>query len=419
VFINLCFNDPMLPFEALPQQNPGVGFSHLKGVKILDLTTSVAGPYATQLLADFCATVIKVEKRDGGDDARAWGPPFLNGESLWFMSMNRNKHSITLDVASESGKQLLLSLLEHADGLVVNMTPRVQNKLGLSYTALKDQFPTLIHASLTGFGLEGARRDFPCYDLIAEGYSGIMDLTGEMHTPPQKVGTPAADLLAGYDLALSIMAALIQRAQSGQGTAIDVSMIASMSRFCSPRIMSYLGSSEVPRRSGGKDSVIAIYQVFDTADAPISLGLGNDAIWHRFWQVVEESEFGQHPNYKDNTARREYRNQIVEKISQILATKGRSHWLELFAENRIPAGPINQVDEITQDAELLKQGFFFQTEGQAGPLPQVGLGIRMGGRSDVLRKAPPVLGQDTDEVLQQWLGMNDTDIQKYKDAGII
>ncbi len=409
----------MLPFEALPQQKPGAGFSHLQGVNILDLTTSVAGPCATQLLADFGATVIKGEKRDGGDDARAWGPPFLNGESLWFMSMNRNKHSMTLDIASEPGRQLLLSLLEKADVLVVNMTPRVQNKLGLSYATLKKQLPKLIHASLTGFGLESARRDFPCYDLIAEGYSGIMDLTGEMNTPAQKVGTPAADLLAGYDLALSIMAALMHRAQTGQGTSIDVSMIASMSRFCGPRIMSYLGSSEVPRRSGGKDSVIAIYQVFDTADAPISLGLGNDAIWHRFWQVVEEPQFGQQPDYKDNTARRKHRTQIVEKISRILATKGRSHWLELFAENRIPAGPINRVDEITQDADLLEQGFFFQTEGPAGPLPQVGLGIRMGGCTDVLRKSPPILGQDTDDILQNWLGMTDADIQKLKDAGTI
>jgi len=409
----------MLPFHALPHQKASKGFSHLQGVKVIDMTTSVAGPYATQLLADFGATVIKVEKPDGGDDARAWGPPFLDGESLWFMSMNRNKHSITLDVTSESGKQVLLRLLEQADVLVVNMTPRVQRKLALSYEALKGSLPQLIHASLTGFGLEGARKDLPCYDLVAEGYSGIMDLTGEIDAPPQKVGTPAADLLAGYDLALGIMAAIMHRTQTGQGTCIDVSMVASMSRFCSPRIMSYLGSSEVPRRSGGKDSVIAIYQVFDTADAPISLGLGNDAIWHRFWKVVEEPEFGQQPNYKDNTARRQYRAQIVDKISNILATKSRSYWLDLFAQHRIPAGPINQIDEITQDPELLEQGLFFQTEGHTGYLPQVGLGIRMDGRSDVLRKAPPILGQDTEDVLRQWLGMTEAEIQKHKEAGTI
>jgi crotonobetainyl-CoA:carnitine CoA-transferase CaiB-like acyl-CoA transferase len=409
----------MQPFNSLPHQTPGAGFSHLKGVKIIDMTTSVAGPYATQLLADFGATVIKVEKRDGGDDARAWGPPFLNGESLWFMSMNRNKHSITLDANTEAGKALLLSLLEQADILVLNMTPRVQSKLGLSYQDLKERLPKLIHASLTGFGLEGSRKDYPCYDLIAEGYSGIMDLTGEADTPPQKVGTPAADLLAGYDLALSVMAALMQRAQTGQGTSIDVSMIASMTRFCSPRIMSYLGSSEVPRRSGGKDSVIAIYQVFDTADSPISLGLGNNAIWQRFWQVVNEPAFGQEPTFKDNTARREYRAEIVQKISAILTTQTRAYWLELFAQNRIPAGPINRVDEITKDAELLAQGFFFQTEGAAGALPQVGLGIRMGERTDVLRRAPPVLGQDTEAVLREWLGMDAIEIQKHKDAGII
>ncbi len=409
----------MLPLNTLPHQGAGSGFSHLAGVKIIDLTTSIAGPYATQLLADFGATVLKIEKPSGGDDARAWGPPFLDGESLWFMSVNRNKHSVTLDVSSPAGKELLLDLIDKADVLVVNMTPRVQEKLGLSYESLKGRAKHLIHASLTGFGLTGERRDLPCYDLIAEGYSGIMDLTGEPDSPAQKVGTPAADLLAGYDLALGIMAALLDRKKTGCGTSIDVSMISSMTRFCSPRIMSYLGSAQVPHRSGGTDSVIAIYQVFDTADRPISLGLGNDAIWQRFWAVVQAPEFGQRKAFCDNSARREHREEIVNKISSILIKHDRAYWLELCAKNRIPAGPINSVDEITQDEDLLEKKFFFQTDSPAGAIPQVGLGIRMGGSDQVLRRAPPKLGQDTQEILQTWLGLGQDDIQKHQDSGTI
>lgn len=409
----------MLPLTNLPHRTVTNGLSHLKDVKILDMTTSIAGPYATQLLADFGATVIKIEKREGGDDARAWGPPFLNNESLWFMSMNRNKHSVTLDASTDAGRELLLGLLDKADVLVLNMTPRVQQKLGLTYEALKTRAPHLIHACLTGFGLTGERCDYPCYDLIAEGYSGIMDLTGEPESAAQKVGTPAADLLAGYDLALGIMAALIDRKKSGRGTSIDVSMVKSMTRFCSPRIMSYLGSGEVPRRSGGKDSVIAIYQVFNTADKPISLGLGNDAIWKRFWDVVQEPEFGERQAYSDNTGRREHRDEIVQKISSILLKKNRADWLDLFADHRIPAGPINRIDEITQDAELIQQGFFFQTDGNTGVIPQVGLGISMDGQEHVFRRSPPQLGQDTIEILKTWLGLTQEEISKHQRAGII
>lgn len=408
----------MLPYESLPITQPGGGFEHLAGVRVVDLTTSIAGPYATQLLADFGASVIKIEKPGTGDDARQWGPPFLQGESLWFMSVNRNKQSVALDVASPEGQAVLMGILKSADVVVVNMTPRVQDKLKLSYSHLREQFPTLIHASLTGYGLSGERRDWACYDLIAEGYSGIMDLTGEAETDAQKVGTPAADLLAGYDLALAIMASLRQRDRTQQGCQIDISMINSMTRFVAPRIMSYLGSGEVPRRTGGKDSVIAIYQVFETADLPLSLGLGNDGIWARFWQAVGDPAFGAQPNYQGNAARREQRAEIVAHISALLATKPRAHWLELFAAHRIPAGPINRVDEITQDPELLAAGFFQRVREGERDIPQVGLGISIDGQSHVLRSLPPTLGQNTKEVLQG-IGLTDSQISALRDKGII
>ena len=408
-----------LPYQHLPKVQASQGFSHFEGIQVLDLSTSVAGPYATQLLADFGATVLKIEKTGTGDDARQWGPPFLNGASLWFLSVNRNKHSMALDVSKPEGFEILLSLLETTDVLVLNMTPRVQEKLGLDYAKLQAKFPRLIHASLTGFGLSGSRSDHPCYDLIAEGYSGIMDLTGERENDPQKVGTPAADMLAGQDLAMAVMAAIHGRSRTGKGSSIDVSMLATMTRFTAPRVVAYLGSAEVPRRSGGKDSVIAIYQVFYTADAQLSLGLGNNAIWKRFWQTVGDPAFAEIPEYSDNAGRRIHRSDIVARIAEVLAKRPRDEWLALFAKNRIPAGPLNQVDEVTKDRDLLAQEFFYTSDSGYGPVPQVGLGITIDGQHHVHRKAPPTLGEDTTSVLRDRLKMSPEQIVKLQQTGIV
>ncbi len=198
-----------LPLCSLPMRS-AAGLDLLTGTKVLDLTSSIAGPYAGQLLADMGATVVKIEKPRTGDDARAWGPPFLHGESLWFMSVNRGKKSVTLDIASPQGREVLRRLVGECDVVLVNLVARSQRKLGLDSATLRALNPRLVHVSLTGFGLQGERADLPCYDLIAEGYSGVMDLTGEAETPPQKVGTPAADMLAGSDAAMAVLAALLR-----------------------------------------------------------------------------------------------------------------------------------------------------------------------------------------------------------------
>lgn len=407
----------MLPFEALPLAEPSRGLPQLAGIRVLDLSTSIAGPYSTQLLADFGATVVKVEKPAGGDDSRQWGPPFLDGQSLWFLSVNRNKQSLALDIASPIGSEVLARMISRADVLVLNMTPRVQDKLGLSWARLKPGNPRLIHASLTGFGLDGERRDHTCYDLIAEGYSGIMDLTGERDGDPQKVGTPAADLLAGQDLAMAVLAALFARHRTGEGTSIDISMLASMTRFTAPRSVSYLGSGEVPRRSGGKDSVIAIYQVFETADGQLSLALGNDAIWHRFWQAVGDPAFAARPEFATNAGRRQNREAIVERISEVLIRRPRDEWVARFAAERIPAGPINRVDEVAKDPQLIEQGLFFQARSSTGRVPQVGLGITIGGERAVLRQAPPALGEGGEAALREWLDIDDASIALLRTSG--
>ena len=363
--------------------------------------------------------VVKVEKPLTGDDSRSWGPPFLNSESLWYLSVNRNKSSIAIDMTLIEGRQLLEKLVSQADVLVTNFLPKVQRKLQVDAAHLHGINPRLIHISLTGFGLEGERSSFSCYDLIAEGYSGVMDMTGEINQDPQKIGTPAADLLAGMDLALATMAALIKRDKDQKGHAIDISMVDSMTRFMTPRLISYLGSGTIPRRDGAKDSVIAIYQVFQTLDEPITLGLGNDAIWKRFWTALNEVDFITDPQYQTNIDRRKHRQMLVSLIQDRLKARPRKYWLELFQENNIPAGPINRLDQISSDPEMLKRGMFYDVPKDGYLIPQVGLGIQMDGQQSFCHKPPPALGEDTSEVLSHWLNMSNEDISQLLNNNII
>ena len=322
--------------------------------------------------------------------------------------MNRNKRSVALDIATTDGLATLHALVRRADVVLTNQIAASQKKLGIDADTLTAMKPDLIHVSISGFGTTGARSHLPCYDLIAEGYSGVMDLTGEPANGPQKVGTPAADLLSGMDAAMAIMAALFERKSSGRSHRIDVSMLESMTRFMGARIVPYLGSGELTRRSGARDSVIAVYQVFETADAPITLGLGNDNLWQRFWAAVGQPEKGRDPARATNVMRREARGEIVAEIQAILRTRPRAHWLERFAADRIPAGPINRIDEISADVELQSRGLFFsirRVDGEGSPVPQVGLGVHVDGSATCYRLPPPRLGEHSDAVIQDWLAV--------------
>ncbi|GAB7551208.1 CaiB/BaiF CoA-transferase family protein [Novosphingobium sp. 11B] len=388
-----------LPVDRLPVAPLGEPFALLTGITVLDLTTSIAGPYATMLLSDFGADIIKVE-RPQGDDARQWGPPFLDGEALWFAAMNRNKRSVVLDLRQERGRADLHDLVRRADVVVTNQPPDIQRKLCLDHASLSQIREDIVHVSITGFGLSGERAELTCYDLIAEGYSGIMDLTGALGGDPQKVGAPAADMLAGHDAAMATLAALFDRQRSGRGRKIDVSLVESMTRFLSCRIATYLGSGEVPTRSGGTDSVIAIYQAFETADLPITLGLGSDPIWKRFWAALGDPDYAARAEYGSNALRRVHREAIVADIQRILLTRTREDWLALFAAERVPAGPINRVDEVACDKALQDRGLFYAIDaGDGRRVPQIGLGIRIDDLPSYPRSAPPLLGQHTSEIL--------------------
>lgn len=408
-----------LPFARLPALSPGAGFDLLEGVRVLDLTGSIAGPYATMLLGDFGADVLKVERPGLGDDTRAWTPPELDGESLWFAAVNRNKRSVTLEWGELEGAAVLRRLVARADVMVVNQPPRVLRKLGIAAEQVRAHRPDLIHVAITGFGLSGSRANRTCYDLIAEGYSGVMDLTGEPGAGPQKVGAPAADMLAGQDAAMAVMAALFARSRTGQGRSIDVALVDSMTRFLSCRIVPFMGSAELPRRSGGRDSVIAIYQAFDTADEPMTLALGNDAIWTRFWSAVGRPSYAADPALQSNAGRRAMRETIVADIADLLATQPRAHWLALCEEARVPAGPINRVDELVCDEALHQRGLLFRLQEGAREVPQVGTGIQLDGAANTPRHLPPRLGEHSRPALRDWLGMDEDEFTGLRARGTV
>jgi len=407
------------PYFGLPVMEVGRGFDMLNGIRVLDLTGSIAGPYATMLLADMGAEVLKIERPGTGDDTRSWGPPFLDGEALWFQSVNRNKSSVALDYTSAEGLETLKGLAKVSDVVAVNLLPASAKKFKVDADSLRALKPDLIYVSITGFGLQGERAGWACYDLIAEGYSGVMDVTGELDGGPQKIGAPAADMLAGSDAAYATVAALFARQRSGTGCLIDIALVDSMTRFLACRIMPYLGSGEVPRRSGGKDSVIAIYQAFDTADLPITLALGNDNIWQRFWQAVGQPEVAQLARYVTNSDRRAHRQELVDRIQLLLNQKPRSHWLDMFRLARIPAGPINRLDEAAADSALQQRGLFYRLRAHGQDIPQVGSGFLIDGKPNQPRQAPPRLGEHTTDVLRSLLGYDDAAIAALKRAKAI
>jgi crotonobetainyl-CoA:carnitine CoA-transferase CaiB-like acyl-CoA transferase len=408
-----------LPSASLPMRAPGGCLNLLAGIRIVDLTTSLAGPYATMLLSDLGADVIKVERPGGGDDSRQWLPPQLAGKALWFSSVNRNKRSLTLDYSKPDGRSVLLDLVRNSDVVVTNQLSRVQAKLGVSYEALKRVRPDLVFVSLTGFGIDGARADWPCYDLIAEGYSGVMDLTGEAEGDPQKIGTPAADLLGGADAALGCLAALVNRAVTGAGRFVDVALVDSMTRFMTPRLVAFLGGGGLARRSGAKDSVIAIYQTFHTADAPITLALANDNVWGRFCRAVGRIDLLNDPTLADNPGRVRKRQWLVAEIATLLRLKSQRHWLELFTREGVPSGPINRLDEVAADSELQRRGLIYAMDDHGEALPQIGLGIRFDGVAGGYDRLPPDLGQHTEEILVDILGYQHGRVEELKGKGVI
>ena len=395
-----------LPLDSLPALEPSPGFQLLSGVRVLDLTSSIAGPYGTMLLADLGADVVKVERAGAGDDSRSWGPPFLEGHALWYAAVNRNKRSIDLDLKSDEGRATLQALVARTDVVVTSLREPAMTRLGIDYRQARALRPDVIHCSVTGYGLTGPNSHLPGYDLIAEAFSSVMDLTGEPESPPQKVGTPAADLLAGMDAAFAIVAALHDRQRTGHGHQLDISLAESMTRFMTPKLASYLGSGDLQRRSGGRDSVVAVYQVFDTSDHPIVLALGNDGIFQRFCRAAGREDLATDPGYASNSDRRARRSELVAEIQQTLKSRPAKVWLTLCAESDVPASRINRVEDVVADEHLSDRSLLYRLPVGNGSLPQVNTGWFLDGAPNGFRLPPPCLGEHHDEVLAEWIGQD-------------
>jgi crotonobetainyl-CoA:carnitine CoA-transferase CaiB-like acyl-CoA transferase len=370
---------------------------------VIDVSTSYAGPTATMFLGDMGADVIKVERPGVGDDSRSWGPPFVAGESAWFLSVNRNKRSVCLDFSTPEGLGVLLRLVEQADVFVESLNPAKLERLGLSPQQVTARAPRVVYCALSGFGLTGPDRQLPGYDLVAQARSGLMSVTGEAGRMPQRVSTAVSDVVAGMVAAFAVCAALRKQARSGRGEVIDVSLLEAPLALIAPRVASYLAGEPEPRPSGATDSVLAVYQPFATADRPIVVAVGNDAMWQRFCRAAGLHELAADETLSTNPGRRERRPEVLHAIGARLVEEPAAAWLERFAEAGVPCSVIQSLADVVQDPQLVaREAITTLDHPSAGPVRVVGSPWRLGPDGAAPAYAPPpILGANTIEVLRE------------------
>lgn len=398
---DLGTSDPTIP----PASGP------LAGVRVVDLSTSYAGPSASMYLADLGADVIKVERPGTGDDARAWGPPFVEGISAWFASVNRNKRSVALDIRTERGTDTLMRLLDNADVFLENMNPSKLSSRGLHPDTLCKRNPRLIYCALSGFGLTGPYASNHGYDLVAQARSGLMSVTGAKGGPPQRVSTALSDVVTGMCAALAISAAVVQQRETGRGDVIDVSLLDTDLALMAPRIAAFLAGDAEPAPSGGSDSVIAVYQSFATADRPIILAIGNDAIWHRFCTAAELPELASDERFQDNSGRRAHRESIIGAIERRLVERPAAEWLRIFDRAQVPCGPIQFLSEVVNDEQVRARRSLLPVAGSPEGLYSVHSPFRLASISQPRNEAIPKLGADTRAVLRE-SGLSEQEIDQ-------
>lgn len=391
----------------------------LSGVKVIDISTAYAGPYCSMFLADMGAEVIKVERPGTGDDSRGWGPPFAGPESAWFLSTNRNKKSITLNIAAEAGRDVLRQLVRTADVFLENLKPSTLDRIGLDYAALRPLNPRLIYCAISGFGMDGPYRDRPGYDLIAQALGGIMSVTGEKGGQPQKVGTSLSDITAGMVAAFAIASALFGRQQTGQGEFIDISLLDGQVGIMAPRIASYLVSGIEPRPAGSTDSPITIYQPVPTADRPIAVATGNESLWQRFCQAAELAELLDDPRFRTNRDRTTHKADLIPVIEARLRQRPAAEWLERLHAAGVPCAPIQYLGEVVSHPQVQARGMIRELDHPtAGKVKLVAPPWRLGS-GEAPMAPPPLLGQHTAEVLGQHLGYGEEELARLRESQVI
>ena len=393
----------------------------LSGIRVLDLTQVAAGPFCSMLLADFGAEVIKIEIPKQGDALRKWGPPFIGGESVYFLGLNRNKKSMTLNLKSEKGREIFLELVKRSDVIIENFRPGTMEKLGLTYELLKSINPKIVYARISGYGQIGPYSKRGGYDLLIQGESGLISVTGEADRPPgAKVGVAIVDFGAGMYAAIGILLALLHRQRTGKGQIIDIALFDTAISWMLQPIGSYLATGKVPERSGTIHPVAAPYQAFKTKDdVYITIGCAVDEHWRKLCEILGVKELAEDPRFATNPKRVENREELTKKLSRIFLTRSRAEWLKILSEAEIPCAPVNTVDKVVNDAQVLYRQMLVEIDHPtAGKIKVTGIPVKLSEVTTQKMTPPPLLGQHTKEILHE-LGYGDEDIRKLEEEGVI
>lgn len=392
----------------------------LDGIKVLDLSRVLAGPWASQLLADLGATVIKVEKPGAGDDTRHWGPPNLpDGTAGYFLAANRGKQSITVDITQPEGRAIVQQLAAEADVLLENYKVGGLKKYGLDYPTLKAINPRLVYCSITGFGQTGPYASRPGYDYIVQGMSGLMSITGPADGEPHKVGVAVTDLFTGLYASNAICAALLARERSGEGQAIDLALFDCALAMLANVNMNWLIGGDVPPRLGNAHPNIVPYQVFATSDGHFILACGNDSQFARIAELCGHAEWATDPRFARNADRVAHRDALVPLLAEVFVTRTRDDWLAALDAAGVPNGPINTVDQAFADPQIVARGMRLDLpDAQGLPVPQVACPIQLSGTPVVYHAAPPALGQHTEAVLKS-LGKTADEVARLRENGVV
>lgn len=392
----------------------------LAGVVVLDLSRILAGPYASQKLGDMGATVWKVEHPRGGDDTRAWGPPFYEGISTYFMAVNRSKRSVALDLKHPRGKEVLERLVAEADVLLENFRPGTLERLGFPWARLRALNPRLIYCSISGYGDVGRHRDRPSFDVIAQGEWGAQDLTGDPEGPPTKFGLSIADVTAGQHAVEGILLALLRRARTGEGDRVDVALSDGLLALLTYQGQMALTGGVTPRRLGNAHPSIVPYQTFRTADGWLNVGVGNDGLWARFCPAIERPDLLAEPRFRTNRGRVEARAELIATLEETFLQRTSAEWTERLGAAGIPVGPIRDVAAALEDARGDVRGMVTAVQHpEAGPLAMVGNAVKLASVGmDPTYTPPPRLGEHTGEVLAA-AGYTAEEIAALRAAGAV
>jgi len=401
----------------------------LAGLRILDLTRVLAGPSCTQILGDLGADVLKIEHPQRGDDTRRWGPPYLEdsdgretAESAYYLSANRNKRSVTLDFTQGEGRTLLRGLLAHCDVLIENFKTGDLARHRLGWNDLKAAFPGLVYCSITGFGQDGPYAGRPGYDSLIQGMGGLMSVTGDPEGPPMKVGTAISDITAGMYATVAILAALRHRDRTGEGQHIDISLFDAQVGSLYNQAMNYLVGGEAPQRLGNLHPNVAPCDVYETADGAITLAIGNSEQFRRLCARLGAAEVADDPRFADNSGRRRHIAALNDLMRPLFRERSREDWLAAFAEEGIPAGPINSIPEVFADPHVRHRGLRVDLPHAAaagGVLPMVASPMKFSATPPDYRRPPPTRGEHTAEVLGELLGLGADDCAALKAKKVI